>query len=270
VNPDFELKSSGMKMSGGPKAFGIDAEMIAEVLAQQFTDRMIFEGFHIFTGSQNLSASAICEAQSKSLNLAVTLAQETGLAPRFINIGGGFGIPYFANDEPLSLTPIADNLIHEFSTVRALYPDAEIVIELGRYIVGEAGIYVAEVIDRKISRSEIFLVTNGGMNHHLAASGNFGQIIRKNYPMVIGNNVVSDDRVNANIVGPLCTPLDVLGSKISVPAETREGDLVVLFQSGAYGRTASPVNFLGQPDVKEILLKPRTPIRDDHSTEQEP
>ena len=132
-------------------------------------------------------------------------------------------------------------------------PDAEVVIELGRYLVGEAGVYVAEIVDRKISRGQTFLIINGGLHHQLAASGNFGQVIRKNYPLVIGNRVHGGERETASVVGPLCTPLDLLGDRMEL-AKADVGDLVVLFQSGAYGLSASPAGFLSHPPALEVLI----------------
>ena len=184
VNPDFELKSSGMKMAGGPKQFGIDAERVPQLLESMKTLPVEFVGFHIFSGSQNLRPEAICESQNKALELALALSAHAPALPQVVNIGGGFGIPYFPGDQPLDLAPIAANLRALTEVADDKLPGAEIVLELGRYIVGEAGLYVCTVLDRKVSRGQVFLVTNGGLHHHLAASGNFGQVIRKNYPVI--------------------------------------------------------------------------------------
>lgn len=253
VNPDFELKSSGMKMGGGPKQFGIDAERVPEALAEIGRRGLAFEGFHIFSGSQNLRPEAICEAQSKTLALAERLAAYAPGPVTVLNLGGGFGIPYFKGDAPLDLGPIRENLHRVVDRARASLPDAELVLELGRYLVGEAGLFVCRVLDRKESRGEVFLVTDGGLHHHLAASGNFGQVIRKNYPVVIGNHVCKAPREIASVVGPLCTPLDLLAERAEL-GQAREGDLVVVMQSGAYGFTASPHLFLGHPPPLEVLV----------------
>ncbi len=253
VNPDFELKSSGMKMGGGPKQFGIDAERVPDALEEIGRCALAFEGFHIFGGSQNLKAGAICESQRKAVELAIRLAETAPAPVKVLNIGGGFGIPYFPGERPLDLAPIGENLRTIAAEATAALPGASLVIELGRYLVGEAGIYVCRVIDRKISRGEIFLVTDGGLHHHLAASGNFGQVIRKNYPVCIGNRVAGETRVVASVVGPLCTPLDLLADRMEM-ADAQPGDLVVIFQSGAYGATASPQSFLSHPGPLEMLV----------------
>ena len=133
-------------------------------------------------------------------------------------------------------------------------PETDMVIELGRYIVGAAGVYLCEVVDKKVSRGQTYLVTNGGLHHHLALSGNFGQVIRKNYPVAIANRMDDDDVEPMEIVGPLCTPLDILGASMPLPSATDIGDVVAVFQSGAYGFTASPRSFLSHPEPIEVLV----------------
>lgn len=253
VNPDFELKSSGMKMGGGARAFGVDAARVPALLARIGETGLHFRGFHIYAGSQNLRAEAIAEAQDLAIDLALRLADHAPGPVETINIGGGFGIPYFPGERRLDLAPVASRLRVRLPALRERLPGVELIIELGRYLVGEAGIYVAEVIDRKESHGQIFLVTNGGMHQHLAASGNFGQVIRKNYPVIVGNRVRGEARERVNVVGPLCTPLDVLASGMEM-ARAGIGDLIVVFQSGAYGYTASPTRFLGHPEPAEVLV----------------
>ncbi|QTQ35725.1 Diaminopimelate decarboxylase [Aromatoleum petrolei] len=253
VNPDFELKSSGMKMSGGPKPFGVDAEAVPELLAEVGRLGLSFEGFHLFAGSQNLRAEAIVEAQQKSFELALRLADAAPSPVRVLNLGGGFGIPYFPGETRLDLAPIGANLAEIGHAAQSRMPDASLVIELGRYLVGEAGIYVSRVVDRKVSRGQVFLVCDGGLHHHLSASGNFGQVIRKNYPTAIGNRADAPAATVTTAVGPLCTPLDLLAERMPLP-DAQVGDLVVIFQSGAYGASASPQAFLGHPAVVEVLV----------------
>lgn len=254
VNPDFELKASGMKMAGGPKPFGVDAERVPEMLAQLAKLPLDFRGFHIFCGSQNLRAEAIIEAQTNTFDLAFRLAKFAPQPVQSLNIGGGLGVPYFPGEQRLELEGISKNLAACLERAKTELPEAEIVMELGRYLVAEAGIYVCKIVDKKISRGETFLITNGGLHHHLAASGNFGQVIRKNYPVCIGNRIEAEDLEIVNIVGPLCTPLDILADKISLP-HADIGDLVVIFQSGAYGYSASPHNFLSHPHPGECLIQ---------------
>ena len=257
VNPDFELKGSGMKMGGGPKQFGVDVEQVPELLRRIDAGGLAFEGFHLFAGSQNLRAESICEAQQKSYELALRLAAHTAQPVRFLNLGGGFGIPYFPGERRLDLSPIGDNLATLVERAERELPQAALVIELGRYLVGEAGVYVARIVDRKVSRGQVFLVCDGGLHHHLSASGNFGQVVRKNYPVTIspwqGRAADAAATEVASVVGPLCTPLDLLADRMLLPV-AQEGDLVVVFQSGAYGASASPQAFLGHPSCAEVLV----------------
>jgi diaminopimelate decarboxylase len=240
VNPDFELKGSGMKMGGGPKQFGLDVELIPQAMAQIVALGLAFEGFHLYAGSQNLKAESICEAQCKSYELALRL-------------GGGFGIPYFPGEQRLALGPIGQNLAALVERASAELPQASLVIELGRYLVAEAGLYVSRVVDRKVSRGQVFLVCDGGLHHALAASGNFGQVVRKNYPVTVVPRQPTGQTEVASAVGPLCTPLDLLADRMTLPV-AHEGDLVVVFQSGAYGPSASPQAFLSHPRCAEVLV----------------
>jgi diaminopimelate decarboxylase len=254
VNPDFQVKGSGMRMSGGPQQFGVDAEQVPALLAQLAATDLELLGFHIFAGSQNLNAEILCEAQRKTVDLAVALAEHAAEPIRYLNVGGGFGIPYFPQDQPLDLGAIGENLAGLLAdVVTPNLPDARVVVELGRYVVGECGVYVTRVVDRKESRGKTFLVVDGGLHHQLAASGNFGQVIRRNYPVAIGGRGDATETEAVTVVGCLCTPLDLLADNVELPPAD-VGDLVVMFQAGAYGLTASPAAFLGHPAAAEVLV----------------
>ena len=253
VNPDFELKGSGMKMGGGPKPFGVDAEQVPALLREVANAGLAFEGFHLFAGSQNLKAESIAEAQLKSYELALRLAAHATAPVLSLNLGGGFGIPYFPGEQRLAPGPIGEQLDRLVARAARELPQARLVLELGRYLVGEAGVYVCRVVDRKVSRGQVFLVTDGGLHHHLAASGNFGQVVRRNYPVVIGNRMHGPSLHDVSVVGPLCTPLDLLADRMEL-ADAAVDDLVVVFQSGAYGASASPQMFLGHPACVEVLV----------------
>jgi diaminopimelate decarboxylase len=253
VNPDFELKGSGMRMGGGAKPFGIDAERVPDCLRQLAALGIAPQGLHIFSGSQSLKAEAIMESHARSVELALRLAGDAGITLPGLYLGAGFGIPYFPGEQRLDLAPIGDSLREWVARVDAALPGTRVSLESGRYLVGEAGVYVARVIDRKVSRGQVFLVTDGGLHHHLAASGNFGQVIRKNYPAAVGTRMDGVERETVSVVGPLCTPLDVLAERMDL-AQADVGDLVVVFQSGAYGLSASPTAFLGHPAPLEVLV----------------
>jgi diaminopimelate decarboxylase len=254
VNPDFRVKGSGMRMGGGAQQFGVDAERVPALLATLAETGLEVLGFHIFAGSQNLNAEILCEAQRATVALGLRLAEHNPEPVRYLNIGGGFGIPYHERDRPLDLDAIGENLAGLLAdAIRPNLPDARVVVELGRYIVGECGFYVTRIVDRKESRGKMFLVVDGGLHHQLAASGNFGQVIRRNYPVTIAGRAPGTETEQVTVVGCLCTPLDLLADDVALP-RAEIGDLVVIFQAGAYGLTASPTAFLGHPVPVEVLV----------------
>ena len=254
VNPDFEVKGSGMRMGGGAQQFGVDSEDVPLLVKNLEARGVPVLGFHLFAGSQNLRADILTVAQANTVELLMRLAECTAEPVSYLNLGGGFGIPYYPKDQPLDLAVLGENLTTLLADrIRPQLPDARVLLELGRYLVGECGVYVTRVVDRKTSRGKVFLVVDGGMHHQLAASGNFGQVIRRNYPMVVGNRADLPDDETVQVVGCLCTPLDLLGDQVSLP-RAEVDDLVVLFQAGAYGLTASPTAFLSHPTPLEVLV----------------
>ncbi len=254
VNPDFQVKGSGMRMGGGPQQFGMDAEAVPAALGELAGAGLDFQGFHVFAGSQNLHAGILCEAQERTVELFLRLAEGVADPIRYLNLGGGFGIPYFDRDEPLDLARVGGNLEELLARrLRPAFPQAGVHMELGRYIVGECGVYVSRVVDRKVSRGRTYLVVDGGLHHQLAASGNLGQVIRRNYPVAVGSRMGEAASETVSVVGCLCTPLDVLADQVELP-HAEIGDLIVLFQAGAYGLTASPTAFLGHPLPAEVLV----------------
>lgn len=253
VNPDFELRGSGMKMGGGAKPFGIDVAGVPTLAREIIAAGADWRGLHIFAGSQSLDAAAIVEAQSKTLDLARRIAGEIGQPLPHLNMGGGLGIPYFHGDQPLDIAIIGRALEERFTTLPPELADTEFAIELGRYLVGEAGIYLTRIVDRKESHGQTFLVTDGGLHHQLAASGNFGTVVRRNYPAAIATRFETAAEEIVSIVGCLCTPLDRLADQAELP-RAEAGDLVAIFCAGAYGATASPAAFLGHQPAREMLL----------------
>ncbi|ODS95393.1 MAG: pyridoxal-dependent decarboxylase, exosortase A system-associated [Erythrobacter sp. SCN 62-14] len=253
VNPSFELKGSGMKMGGGAKPFGIDADKVPDLARHAMAAGAEWRGLHIFTGSQALSAEAIIEAQANVLALAAQLAEEIGEALPKLNMGGGFGIPYFPGDEPLDLARVGAALTERVASLPPALSETELCVELGRYLAGEAGVYLTRVIDRKESHGVTYLVTDGGLHHQLAASGNFGTVVRRNYPSCIATRFGAAAEEEVNIVGCLCTPLDRLADNAAMP-RADVGDLVAIFCAGAYGASASPSGFLGHGPAAELLI----------------
>lgn len=253
VNPPFGLKGSGQKMGGLPSQFGVDHDR-APALVQQIVDAGAdWRGLHIFAGSQALHADALIELQRDTVALAASIADEAGYAPPEVNLGGGFGIPYFAKDQPLDVEAVGEALAKTLAERPKILADTKFAIELGRWLVGEAGVYLTRIVDRKQSRGRTFLVTDGGLQHQLAASGNFGQLLRRNYPVAIGARFGADAVEEVTITGCLCTPLDLLADEAMLP-RAEVGNLVAIFCAGAYGLTASPTGFLSQPAAREMLI----------------
>lgn len=250
VNPDFDLKGSGMKMGGRPSPFGIDAARVPALVRLLVAGGADWRGFHIYAGSQALSVEAIIETQAATVALAARLADAAGAAAPHVNLGGGFGIPYFAGDTPVDIAAVGAAL--EQTLVRDGAPDTQYAIELGRWMVGECGVYLTRVVDVKESQGERFVVVDGGMHHQLAASGNFGTVVRRNYPIAVAGRMTGDLH-EVSVVGSLCTPLDRLGDKVGLP-ECTPGDVVAVFLAGAYGFTASPGLFLGHPAARELVV----------------
>jgi diaminopimelate decarboxylase len=249
VNPDIELKGSGMKMGGRPSPFGVDAERAAALVRRIVATGADWRGFHIFAGSQALDSAALVETQAATLALAARLTDEAGTMPPLVNLGGGFGIPYFAGDTPVDLVRIGEALA---AGIAASPLTTRYAIELGRWLVGEAGVYLTRVVDRKESRGETFLVVDGGLHHQLAASGNFGTVVRRNYPLAVAARMGAAGEETVSVVGCLCTPLDRLGDRIALP-RADVGDVIAVFLAGAYGATASPTAFLGHPAPVELV-----------------
>ena len=252
VNPEFELRGSGMKMGGGAKPFGVDEERVPALAREVIAAGAEWRGLHIYTGSQALDAAAVNEAQANVLECAVRLALAIGHKLPHLNMGGGFGIPYFAKDTPLDIDAVGNALAERLANLPDVLAETELAIELGRYLVGEAGVYLTRVIDRKQSHGTTFLVTDGGLHHQLAASGNFGTVVRRNYPVAIATRFGGEGEELVDIVGCLCTPLDRLADQVLLP-KAEPGDLVAIFGAGAYGASASPAAFLGHGPAREIL-----------------
>lgn len=259
INPPFELKGSGMKMGGGARPFGIDSEDIPALIHQWQDETTLaewvdLEGFHLYTGSQNRDASALSAGFRAAMGLVVELCQACDFTPSHVNLGGGFGVVYHPQDVPLDLSELQPALQEITSTARQLWPDVRLNLELGRYLVAGAGLYLTRIVDKKESRGKTYLLCDGGMHHHLALSGNLGQILRRNWPIVAIDQLDAPCIHKVDLAGPLCTPLDVLGQNQELP-ELAVGDLIGVLQSGAYGLTASPNGFLSRPDCGEYFLK---------------
>lgn len=253
VNPDFELRGSGMRMGGRPSPFGIDAARVPALVRRLIDEGADWRGLHVYAGSQALDAAAVIDMQAATLQLAERLCDEAGAAPPLLNLGGGFGVPYFAGDRPLDIAAVGAALAEATATRPPVLEQTKFAIELGRWLVAEVGVYLTRIVDRKESGGETFLVVDGGLHHQLAATGNLGTVVRRTYPIALADRLDGEPEETVSIVGPLCTPLDRLADRIGFP-RAEPGDLVAVFLAGAYGLTASPTAFLGHPQPAEILV----------------
>jgi diaminopimelate decarboxylase len=249
VNPKADVSGGAMRMGGQPAAFGFDEEILDDVV-KDICRRpgLSFQGIHIFAGTQILDAKVLLAQWGRAIDVARRAAAVAGRPTRTIDLGGGLGIPYFPAETELDLAAVKAGAEALFDGVQA-----HVILEPGRFLAGPAGIYLARAVTVKESRGKTFVVLDGGMNHHLAASGNLGQVIKRDYPVVNASRADAEASLAATVCGPLCTPLDTLAREARI-APSRSGDLVAVLQSGAYGLTASPVGFLSHPMAAEVLV----------------
>jgi diaminopimelate decarboxylase len=256
VNPTGEAQGGAMRMGGKPAPFGVDEEKLGALVQILVSEPCFdFHGIHMFVGTQVLDCAVLINQYRKAIQIARTVVKRIGRPLRTIDFGGGLGIPYFAGDNELDLRRLGEEVAALMDEVRG-DPDFQgtrFVIEPGRFMVGEAGVYVARIVDIKESRGKKFLILDGGMNHHLAASGNLGQTIKRNYPLGLIEKLHEQAEEQVDVVGPLCTPLDTLGRNVNLP-KAEIGDLVGIFQSGAYARSASPLGFLSHSAPAEVWV----------------
>jgi diaminopimelate decarboxylase len=255
VNPLETPKEFPMKMGGLPSQFGIPEEQIDEVVAEaRAMPRIHLSGFHVFSGTNCLEAPAIARNTAGTLAIAARLAEKHDLRPEVVNLGGGFGIPYFAGQPELPVEDAARafaDAVVSFRKGQARFAGTRFLLELGRYLVGDYGVYVTRVIDVKDTRGKRFVILDGGMHHCFPATGNFGQLIKKNYP--IANLSRPDAPVGTQeLVGPLCTPIDSMARALELP-RLEIGDLVAFLKTGAYSFAASPLLFLSHDTPPELV-----------------
>jgi diaminopimelate decarboxylase len=254
VNPGGEAEGGAMRMGGRPAPFGVDEENLDEILRAMLSlDALEVAGIHIFAGTQILDSEVLLAQYGKGIEIARRAVEILGKPLGTLDFGGGLGIPYFSHEASLDTARLREGLDKLIATVRRdpSFSGTRFLVEPGRYLVGEAGIYLTRVNDTKTSRGKQFLIVDGGMHHHLSASGNLGQTIKRNYPVTLVNKLDRPVEEIVDVVGPLCTPLDVLARGISLP-HGDAGDLAGIFQSGAYARSASPLGFLSHPAPPEV------------------
>jgi diaminopimelate decarboxylase len=257
INPAAQLMGSGMRMGGTVGQFGLDEDDLAEAVKRTLAhpDHLVLRGIHVYTATQVFDANALIEHCRNIFELALQTADLAGMPLEMVDFGGGFGVPYFEKMEEFDLESFGEG----FQQLLAQYrPDPRLsgcrfVFELGRYLVADAGVYVTRVVDVKGMKGKTFVTTDGGMNHHLTATGNMGQVFRKAYPLLNLSRMEREPGEGVAVVGPCCTPLDTFGTNIPL-GEPQVGDLIGVFHSGAYGYSASNLGFLSHPTPAEVLV----------------
>lgn len=257
INPIKMPRGFGVHMAGKPSQFGIDEEDLQSACAAILRlPNIKVEGFHIFSGTQCLDADAIVDNYEIFIDIFKKSADMFGITPRKLIFGSGLGIPYYESDVPLDLNAIANrvNPLLDALLLTNKFQNTQLVLELGRYLVGEAGLFITSVIAKTHSRGRTICICDAGLNNHLAACGHLGTVIHRNYRMF----KVSDSAPNATedvveIVGPLCTTIDTLGHNVTIK-QLEVGDVIAIENSGAYGLTASPIHFISHGAAKEVLI----------------
>lgn len=253
VNPDFTTKGSRLAMGGKPRQFGTDQELLREAGETLRGLRHVeVLGIHVYMGTRILNAADIVHNTRGALAAAAELAAAIGSPLRCVDVGGGLGVAYFDQESDLDLAATVDGVNAAVTEFRATHPDCRIIMELGRYLTARCGTYLVRARYVKRSRGQWFVVTDGGMNHHMAAIG-LGSFVKRNFPIRSLSHPDAPATEQYTITGPLCTPEDVLGRNVALPP-VAPGDLIGVERSGAYGPTASPGLFLSHGYPAEVLV----------------
>lgn len=253
VDPPFSIGDDGSQCTVAPNPFGFDAEEAPAVINGLIEADVDFRGMHIFTGSQWLDADALIKVHHQTINLAGQIADAAGIRLPELNLGGGFGTPCLQGEWPLDIDRVAKALCDSLRDASDMLATTTLSIELGRWIVAESGVYITRVVEKKVSAGRTFLVTDGGGHHLMGATGPFGEPPRRNHPIAIANKFGAAVEEAVTVTGCLCTPFDVLGDDVGLPA-AEPGDLVAIFCAGAYGLTASPQAWESRPLARELVV----------------
>jgi len=252
INPDYDALEAGIKMSGGATQFGVDYKQVVDgINAMAKSPDINIIGIHVYMGTQILIAENIVSIMDKIFEMALEIWEKTGINLKFLDLGGGFGIPYFVNDRQLDLEALKSGINSVWNKYGDKFRNVRIAVESGRFLMAESGRFLTKVLYCKKNKDRTFIVCDGGSNFH-ANSAFLGRHIRNNFPMTILGKE-NEPAFETNVVGPLCTPTDVIGQRVMLP-EAEPGDILAVEKSGAYGLTNSPVLFLSHPQPAEILV----------------
>lgn len=239
-----DIKNNAFEiMSGIPTKFGIRLEQLIKAIEICSTCMVNIVGIHVYFGSQILSENVIKQNIYQILECARKTLKMLDL--EFVNIGGGFGIPY-KNEEPLDLMKIIDNKISE-GVYELLKKGVICNLELGRYLVANAGVFVSRVNDIKDDGNTKYIVLSAGMN------GFFRPIFTSEFYMLRKLGLVGGEREKVTVVGNLCTPLDQY-YKDYLMERLEVGDMVIFENAGAYGYSMSMLKFCSHSEPREIII----------------
>ena len=253
INPAFDAAGSKLKMGGGARQFGVDEEGVESILRQAANLRHArVTGIHVYLGTRILDYDVAWKNTRYVLELAQRLRETSGIELSLVDFGGGLGVPYFNGEHDFDIEKFGEEFRKFFDVYLASMPPTRYIMELGRYLVAESGIYVTRARYVKKSRGQKFVLVSGGMNHHQATTS-IGSLVKNHFPMEVLNKMGLPKEEEAHVCGPLCTPADVLGKSVKM-TEVEPGDLLGLLKSGAYGLTASPLKFLSHDHPIEVMV----------------
>ena len=253
VTPPFAIENGKVSIGSRPSPFGVDAERVPMLVHGLLEAGVDWRGLHMFAGAQCLEAQALSEVHRVTVSHAGDIAEAIGLPLPELNLGSGFDIACRPGDTPLDIDHVATALNHTLCNAPPLLATTRFTIELGRWLVGESGVYLTRVLDRSESCGHTFLTTDGGGHHMIGATGGLGERGLLNFPIAVANRFEAPPEEQVTVTGCLCTPFDVLGEQVSLP-RAEEGDLIAVFCAGAYGLSASPQAWESRPLAREMLV----------------
>lgn len=208
-------------------------------------------GFHAFGASNVLDAAVLVEAAADLARRAEHIAEHHGLDIELLDTGGGLGIPYTADEVPLDIGALGEGLKAELASwsERVGLSGTRLLLEPGRWLTGPAGAYLCRVVRTKERAGRHVAISDGGI-HHLLRPRLVGQDHRV---VVVGAAAARPVDARVDLVGPLCTGIDILASSVAAPAP-RAGDLYAVLDAGAYGYSESMPLFLSHPVPAEVVV----------------
>ena len=253
INPIRTITQVKMQTGGGSQKFGTDEEDIETIITAALKfDWIDLQGIHIYVGSQILEPDILLGNIENTLKVAFNIAEKFGLPLKCINFGGGLGVPYNESEPEFDVEKFGKGLSALISKVDKKYDNIRFVLEPGRFIVSEAGMFLTKVISVKESRGKKYAIVDGGINHAFLPIR-----MNKKYPTVIANKMAQTENAkksNFIIGGPLCTSMDVFTNEVELPL-VEINDIICIFNSGAYGFSASMLHFLSAPMPAEVIVE---------------